>query len=106
MTWPCRAVQLVSMFLCAGRGRGRGRDDLALQGSAAGEHVLVRRGEGHFVYLYLVLWDLCSATELPDDFFEVTIDDVKLMQSDLKKQMSVTWLTGLTSKCCLSFLPL
>lgn len=45
-------------------------------------------------------------TELPDDFFEVTIDDVKLMQSDLKKQMSVTWLMGLTSKCCLSLHPL
>lgn len=28
------------------------RDDLALQGSAAGEHVLVRRGEGHFVYIW------------------------------------------------------
>ena len=28
-----------------------------------------------------------DAAELPDDFFEVTVDDVKLMQSDLKKQV-------------------
>ena len=69
MTSSRRAVQLVSVLLCAP------------------------------LFSRLIFLLSLGMEELPDNFFDVTVDDLKLMQSDLKRQVSVCFpfLTLLTS---------